>query len=112
MVVTPRVEIFCKSAQKMASLCSLELLPSHLQRAQLHTGVVLGRSRAGRGWEGSGVSAADFRAQQLGAGSRSPRRSGLQSSPRGPSEMWAQVRARLQHAARSTQHAGEPQALS
>lgn len=37
----------------MASPLSLELLPSHLQRAQLHTGVVLGWSRAEGGWGGA-----------------------------------------------------------
>lgn len=87
----------------MASPLSLELLPSHLQRAQLHTGVVLGWSRAEGGWGGSpGVSAADLWALQLGAGGRSTRLNGLQRSPQGPSGMRAQVRARLQRPAPST----------
>lgn len=72
MVMTPRVEIFLQICPENGfALCSLELLPSHLQSAQLHPGVVLGGSPAGRGWESSGVSRADFRAQQPGAGSPS-----------------------------------------
>lgn len=96
----------------MASLCSLELFPSHLQRAQLHTGVVLGRSRAGRGWEGSDDSAADFRAQHLGAGSGSPMDSRVVHGDRPECGRRCEPGCSTQHVAPSTQHAAPSTLMS